>query len=503
MKVVVNGIQVTLDKRNFVAQGGQGSIYVQSDRAFKIYHKPQDVIPSEKVQHLQAIKHPSVIKPEGEILSTKGERIGYAMRFVKDTYTLCQLFPRAFKERHNHLTPEVVLSLVLQLREALVSIHHCKVQVIDFNELNTLVAQNFQTPFIIDVDSFQTPGFPATVIMPSVRDWQTPISKYGEGSDWFSFAVVTFQLFIGIHPYKGGHPTVKSLEDRMKANISVFDKEVSLPRACYTLDTIPPAYRDWYKSVFVNKQRYQPPEDVNAIAVSVPIIRIHRSSKLDIKNEGSVPASLRGRWKRDFLEENLRIDISEIASHLETMYLRSRDKILEVVELPGQKLGTKIITTVMEHASRLYPGVAIQNMLGATYVSVFPRLGTCYQAHIQELDGVKISDAKFENGVLMVVGALKGKYDRYIFRFDESYLHYDHRTVKDITPSGINFTVTDSGICVCLTEEEKLEAFSIKMASKSVKVIEDPTLGGDMELVKFQGGVGFIRGGMLYSMKLR
>jgi hypothetical protein len=505
VKVTVKGIEVSLDKRNFVAQGGQGSVYVKGSRAFKIYHKPKDMIPKQKMGHLSAIPHPSVIKPEDEVCAGKSrKRIGYTMKFVKDTYSLCQLFPRVFKERHG-LTPETVLDLVLQLREALVSIHQCKVQVIDFNELNILVSNDFGTPFVIDADSFQTPGFPATVIMPSVRDWHTPVKDYGEGSDWFSFAVVTFQLFLGIHPYKGRHPKVKGLEERMKANLSVFDKDVGVPKACYSIDTIPAAYQDWYRAVLVDGKRYEPPVDANAVAVSVPIVMIKHSDKLDIREEGTIGVDMReaNRWKKDNLQRELGIAISEDVQFLGTVYIRSRDKILEVTKLPNRKFGTKHVATVMEHASRLYPGVAIQNMLGSTYVSLFPRLGACYQVRLQELDGVKISDAKFEGGVLMVVGAQSGKYDRHIFRFDESYITYDHRTVKDITPSGINFTVTDNGICAVLTEEEKLEAFSARKDSTAVKVIEDPALSGDMELVNHQGGVGFIRNSKLYSMRMK
>jgi hypothetical protein len=504
VKVTVKGIEVALDKRNFVAQGGQGAVYVKGDRAFKIYHQSKDMIPQQKMGHLSAISHPSVIKPEDEILSAKKKRIGYTMKFVKDTYALCQLFPRVFKERHG-LSPDAVLNLVLQLREALLSIHQCKIQVIDFNELNILVANDFKVPFLIDADSYQTPGFPATVIMPSVRDWHTPIEKFGEGSDWFSFAVVTFQLFIGIHPYKGKHPEVKGLEDRMCANLSVFDKDVRMPRACYKIDTIPAAYLDWYRAVLVGGKRHEPPADANAIAVSVPIILVKHSDMLDIQVVREIAMSPNDAriLKRGQVQHELGIPASEAVSHLDTMYLRSRDQVLEVIELPGRKLGTKLVATVMEHASRLYPGVAIQNMLGATYVSLFPRLGACYQLWLSELDGVKISDAKFDGGVLMVVGAKGGQYDRHIFRFDESYITYDHRTVSDITPSGINFVVTDGGICVVLTEEEKLEAFSAKKDAKSVKVIEDPVLGGDMELVKYQGGVGFVRGSKLYSMRMK
>jgi hypothetical protein len=499
VKVLLNNTSISLTKRDFVASGGAGSVYVKGGKAFKIYHKPCDMIPRQKMSYLSAIPFP-VIKPEDEVFSSKQERIGYTMKYLPDTYSLCQLFPRVFKER-NMLSPELVLGLVSQLREALLSIHQCKVQVIDFNELNILISNDFRMPFIIDADSFQTPGFPATYIMPSVRDWHTLVKNYGEGSDWFSFAVVTFQLFIGIHPYKGKHPKIKGLEDRMKANLSVFDKDVRMPKACYTLDTIPAAYKDWYQKVLIDGQRFEPPADANAIAVSVPIIILKHSDMLDIVEIG---AERLPRWTVKTLKNQISTPFSEMAYFNDRVYIRSSDKILmQTHNTFNGQFTFEVVSNVMPHASYLYPGVAVQNMLGSTWVSLFPRPNACYQVKMSELDKLRISDAKFEGGVLMVVGAEGGKYNRHIFRFDEQYQTYDHRTVKDITPAGVNFIVTDSGICVVLTEEEKLEAFSTRKDSKSVKVIEDSALGGDMVLTKYQGGVGFTRNKKLYSMKMK
>ena len=47
------------------------------------------------------------------------------------------------------------------------------------------------------VDSYQTAHYPATAIMPSVRDWKVPLHDFSELSDWFSFAIVSFQVFLG------------------------------------------------------------------------------------------------------------------------------------------------------------------------------------------------------------------------------------------------------------------------------------------------------------------
>ena len=116
---------------------------------------------------------------------------------------------------------------------------------------------------------------------------------------------------------------------------------------------------------------------------------------------------------------------------------------------------------------------------------------------------------------MMVVGAnvnRQGQYDRLVFRFDSEYQGYDLRVVSDISPMGLNFVTLDSGICVCLTEEEKLEAFSAKKDSHRpsggvnkgpMKVVDDEAIDSNMKLLKVTGKVGFERGGKIYIMSLK
>ena len=99
------------------------------------------------------------------------------------------------------------------------------------------------------------------------------------------------------------------------------------------------------------------------------------------------------------------------------------------------------------------------------------------------------------------MAAKRGKYSRFVVRVDEGGSH-DVRKVEDITPTGLNFVVLDTGVCVCLTEDEKLELFSVRLGTTQTKVVEDPILGGDMRLSKRGGEVLFSRGTKVYSMKL-
>lgn len=167
-----------------------------------------------------------------------------------------------------------------------------------------------------------------------------------------------------------------------------------------------------------------------------------------------------------------------------------------------------MVANVLPQASLLFQGGVYQNALGAAYVHLFPKSGTALQVRLPELDGYKVIEAKHDccpdgtGSVLMVVGAKGGKYTRFVYRVDPAGA-YDVRVVTDITPAGLNFVVLDKGICAMLNEEEKLELFSCHRGSAGLKVVEDPTLSGDMILTCRGSEVLFHRGQRVYSLKMR
>lgn len=565
MKVYVKGQpEVTITKSHFVAEGGEGKVYARGQTGYKIYHDPSKAIPLGKIQDLSGISDPNVIRPQNALYTgKKGKHIGHTFRFVKDTWTLCQLFPRAFREREG-FSHEMAIKLVRRLQEGVEAVHKAGVLIVDLNEMNFLVSQDFSTPYFIDVDSYQTARYPATAIMPSVRDPKVQGIDFTDLSDWFSFGIVSFQLLVGIHPFKGKHPTIKGMEDRMLAGVSVFDKTVKVPKVAYPLDVIPDIYRDWYRAMFVDGKRLPPPSGLHGVIIVRPTVRkISGTDNFEIVELHEYPDTIRlvsngganravyagDKWYlgvrmvgnsttpvvvgftakhghpivalQDTSQHTVRfqdlIDSSqpsqptelhadEIMAYGEMIYVRNGDKIFEVTFTEaGNKViaGTRLAANVLEHACRLYEGVAIQNLLGEPHVSLFPRPGACYQAKIPELKGHKIVDAKFDSGVLMVLAAAQGKYHRFVFRFDKDYKSYDIRKVEDVAAVGLNFVTLDSGVCVCLNEDEELELFSCKKGSQSMKTVQDPVLGGDMRLVKDHGQLQFFRGNKLYRMKMK
>jgi len=570
------GTEVNLTQRDFVASGGQAAIYTRNGIAFKIYHNPADALPSGKIAELQAITDPRVIKPENILVDSKGSPLGYTTKFVKDSYVLCQLFPKAFRDRE-HLDHDKVRGLVRQLQEMLENIHKASILAVDYNELNFLVSKGFDKVFAIDVDSYQTAHYPAPALMESVRDWTVKNNAWTQLSDWYSFAVVSFSMFTGIHPFKGQYQGPKAefkgrlpsdpdddpfivTRRRMMNNVSIFDPSVKTPACIYPVTVIPPAYRAWYEAVFAQGKRCLPPSEFGAAVVIVPKVQtVLGAAHLDITEIDSYEGQITGVWSdgshlvvltdkgvwlgkgrtnvgapksaacgfsplagrsvllngdsgiptlinlTDRVGVAFGLNVEEVSSYDGRLYARTTDHVHEVVltDIGSQVIATtKPVVNVLPHATKLHSGVVVQNMLGSVFVSLLSAPGVARQVRIKELDSYKILDARFDSGVLMVVGAKKGKYDRLVFRFDLDN-SYDVRVVSDITPSGLNFVTLDSGVCVCMTEEEKLEVFKTSKGHQAMKVIEDKVLGSDMHLAKQGGTVLFSRGNKLYQMKMK
>lgn len=585
MKVYVQGAGtgVELTQRNFLAAGGQANVFVKGDLAYKVYHDPANAVPQGKIQALAAITDPQVNRPRDILLDAKNAVVGYTARYVKDAFVLAQLFPRAFRDRQG-VTPEMILHLVRKMQEGIAHIHSKGILVVDLNELNFLVSPAFDELHFIDTDSYELPGYPAPVLMDSIRDWtvqRPPGSRHHTWttlSDWWSFAIVSFQLFVGIHPFKGQYkgpkaelraklPTDKPddafavTRRRMQQHVSVLQPDVGMPAAVYPLDSIPDTYRAWYARLFVRGERGAPPllaGTVTTVVMAAPASV--SSAQLEITEMGQYEGTITRLWSngttlvvatdKDVWLDQQRVGApwqphgcgfiaksgrtilastdgslynatdrapagrsaaaSAVSSHGGRIYTLVGEQVLEVElhDMGRIVAANRAVVNVLPHATKLYRGVVVQNLLGSHFVSLLSAAGVARQVRMPELDVYRILDARFDNhaplgGVLMVIGArTDGTYDRLVFRFGEDD-SYDMRVVSNITPAGLNFVVLDSGVCVCLTEDDKLEAFPSKKGSTAMKVVEDKALGGDMILAKHAGSVLFARGNRIYRMKLK
>jgi hypothetical protein len=579
MKVTVKGVgDVNLTQNHFRAAGGQASVYVYQGQAFKIYTDPANAIPDAKFQILKVIADDHVIKPESILLDSKKVPIGYTMKEVPSKHTLGHLFTKTFRDR-NKVSQDNIVTVSAKIWEHVPHIHAAKALMIDFNAMNVLIPDTWDDAYFIDVDSYQVAGYPATFLSPLIRDYSVKSSDgWSELSDWYSYAVLMFQLYTRVHPYGGNHPLTDGMpsqdqmEYRMRNNISAFRTGARLPGCALPFDVIPSNFKDWLKAVLEDGKRLPPPDPRGGPAAviftgpMVPLVvtggnlvisdifdyeewtllqyaesngstlaLITKDGRSRLLHNGqcifegatipgetligftpkkNLPVGLNSYQKKlTFFNysarksEVLEINANDLAKSGDRFYVRNGSRVLEVEfsELANTCLvsASHCVADVLEQASDLYEGVVIQSMIGSIYISLFPQSHRGYQVRVPELDKYKVLEAKFEGGVLMVVGEQAGKYDRLIFRFDPDYLTYDLRKVEDIALTGLNFITLASGVCIVITEEDKLEAFSASKGSKSVKVVDDPAIGNDMRLMIANGRAAFERGHKIYGLSLK
>ena len=569
------GTEINLTQRDFIAKGGEGSIYGKGKVAYKVYEDPKKMIPVAKINDLAVLDHPNIIKPEVVLLDSKNKPIGYTMRLLSDTSVLVSLFTKAFRQR-NAIDDTKMLHLVKELQKLIAFIHSKKILVVDLNEMNFLTDSKFVDIYGIDVNSYQTPNFPATAIMDTIRDRQMQGYNFNENTDWFSWAVLAFQMLIGIHPYRGNHPDFEHLpkdqrlDARMCKNISVFNKDSTFPKVCQPFDVIPPTLRGWFVDVFEKGYRGLPPKDYAAVAVAIAatiksvtgtnrfeihelqefaedIIRVFATPTTTVvltnkhiiigSKKFTLPASnakvaltpktekpivfwIDNGLKAMDLLTNTPLSVPATGSALlendGRVYVQNGTHIIELIiaDFPtGTKILQKEVGKVMDvlGATQLYDGFILQNMLGKYWATIFPVSGQSYQINFAELSDYQIIDAKYEKGIVVVIGkklisnkslSNKGQYDRFVFRLSSDYKDYDVWKTEDVVPSGVNFTVADHGVAVLMTEDEHLEAFSINLGS-SVKRFEDSVLDADMRLVHRGSKILFSKGKKLYSIAMK
>jgi len=444
------------------------------------------------------------------------------------------------------------LGLVEQLRELVAWVHKRGVVIVDLNPMNILVSSDFTQLAMIDVDSWQTAGYPATALQESIRDRHSPTGVFSEGSDWFAFAIVSFQMLIGIHPYKGRHPSVKGLDARMIAGMSVLNPQVKIPPVCYRLLAIPDPLRHWYEGVFHRHERTSPPrvydhgfhdtlhqvstcesvEITELCSFSKPVRHYgeHNGREVVIVGDqvvlgGHVVATLppgpvalgfcgdrpivgwldSGRlelfdvYRKRMIPVTMSCD--EIAEHMGRIYIKSGGLILELLAHPdGDNLMVSTIerARVVPRASRLFGALAVQNLLGSCWISVF-KGEAHFQTRVQELDGAQVVDGRLCGTTAMLLVARSDRFDHVTINFANGFSSYKIQVTHDVVPQSPNVVSLPNGLKVSLFDEGQL---TLSYRGRHRKVLA-PTMTSECRLIAMGGGVGFIHGGTVYRAAMK
>lgn len=560
---------IELLPRNYLTAGGEASIYVQSGKAYKLYHDPtKKMLPIKKMQELAIINNSQVVIPQEVIYDVNnGNPLGYTTSFIDNAEPLLKFFTRTFK-KDNNISFQMINELVKHIQLIVSDVHKSNCLIVDLNELNVLVKINptILTPWFIDTDSYCTPSYKATAVMDSIRDRKcSVVDKNGilhynpnVESDWFSWAVITFWLYTGIHPFRGSHPNYKPKDKQkeMDDGISIFHPGVRVPPSVNDFKVIPHRHLDWYKQVFLKNERGIPPlpDSSTPMLVSTKIVTIQGTDKLTVSeieaydtdimyihqfmgiyyvvtknkifagkkeigtnnskrtmlcsaNDGTLIVASKSGNQVSFNEINSSTPIGTINSSQDMfvrngcVYTITNSKLVEnsFVSFSGKVIHKiKEIENVSVQSATVYNGCVIQNLLGKKYLTLPYKMESCFSKHIAQLDGFRIVDAKSDKNITIVVAEKSGIYYRFVIAFDKKYTDFTVREVKDIVYDTINFCVMDNGLCLLLANDNEIELF---FDNKKVDVIQNPPFDSTMKLFSTSDGIFFVNGNSFHQLK--
>lgn len=294
--------KLTITQKDHVATGGEGSVFVLPAKgiAVKIFSDP-DLAKShgmeDKVNLLSKFgvsNDPAssmICYPKENVYDENQRLAGYIMRIVTGI-PLVKTFSNSWRDQHG-FDDLAATKLVYHMREALGFAHKQGALAVDGNEMNYLVNTGSigkPMPIMIDVDSWAIGPHKATAIMMSIRDFQA--KEFSQLTDWFSWGIVSFQVFTGIHPFKGSNPNFKKadLEGRMRANASVFDPSTTVNSAVRDFKRIPAGLLDWFQATFQQGERSIPPDPTIVQTKAPPMVT--RKLKSVVAPTGSVTHEL-------------------------------------------------------------------------------------------------------------------------------------------------------------------------------------------------------------------
>lgn len=219
-----NGVKYTLDNNKVLGSGGEGQIIpIGGNKVAKLYFKASDALSQTKITELSPLDGNLFIKPQ---IAVTGDYNGYIMEELNlsDYYPIYSLYSPMFANKRG-LPNDYKRVLAEKLIKGIKNAHDNGIVIGDLNPFNIMVNDKLDLKFI-DVDSYQTKSYKHNdKLLEEVRDYYFN-GKVSEDSDYFALSVMVFNLFTGLHPYKGIHKIYRDkLKDREINNISLLNEK--------------------------------------------------------------------------------------------------------------------------------------------------------------------------------------------------------------------------------------------------------------------------------------
>jgi hypothetical protein len=366
--------------------------------------------------------------------------------------------------------------------------------------MNILIGKTFNGVYYIDVDSYQTKSYKCEAVMHNIRDRTFPLGAFNNQSDWFSWSIITFQMYVGLHPYR---IIGVDLDTAMDSNLAVFDKNVKIPNNI-NFNIIPKNLLEYYKNVFLNKNRDIPPESSGAIAIQVTK-PVHNNTNAKTgcnlvgKYDSNIIDAVYRNGNRYILTEKSTYKDNDIIKQQSTKYiLFCGDDLIDIdsdgmvsgnifytiegsnlIQHSFVKFGNNIkdfkstISSVYSNSAKMFHGVVVQELFGR-FIALIPySLDKCTSVKLKELVNCRILDASRQREWLFVSYEQNGNIACAIYKFTKSFENYECVIRNDIKCLSLNVLVKSNGVVILNTGDNDLELFS-ELKGKANKLTNTP-----------------------------
>ncbi len=562
MNVYVNNKKYTLDKQKSIS-GGEGTVYLLKDIAFKIYHESSKMIPLGKFKELNAIKADNVIKPEELIYDERKNVIGYTMKAIYNTVSLSRIVTTDYQNSHN-ISHKDLIKIILNIKDTIANIHKNNCLVVDINDSNILVDHKLNVYFI-DVDSYKTQNYPATALQDYAKDFTVKDYKFSELSDWFSFGLLATKIWIGIHPFMGRWSKYKkrekqnTLEYRSLNNISIFNDDVVYPKTVRSFTMIPKNYYSWFVDIFEKGERKTPPNDLGEFFSSVDELILDEQNNINFKklltNKLPIIRVLQGFRNEVILSNNAIIfqnNITKLKENYTSIVFNSKDEplifkindknqvesynvvkqelnvydqvlsdkiyafnnqlyavnydnfmSLELINFGKETLTIKSSFSIMPYSSQVFDSCIYQNTMGKAFMYLIHDKDTTPLIKFKELDGKKIVNAKYKNNILVVNYKNNFNYTNIIFKVNQFFDKYKVIYHEENDVSNINFTVNDKGVACYIPEDEKMFLFFNQFNNQAIRKIKDGNINLNMKLYSSHSNINVYINNEIYNITMK
>lgn len=535
MKVYVEKYNNTVELPKNCVSGGEGDVYIKDNWAYKIYHDKSKSLTKGKFEELNKLELSNIIKPESLLYDNQHNVIGYMMKAINNCYSLSRLITNDFRNQHN-ISNDSIYKILQKMRETIEHIHQKGCLIVDGNEMNYLVDENFENVYFIDVDSYQTKSYPANAYSNSTLDPLIDKTKnFSKESDWFAFGIISCSLLVGIHPFKGNYKgtsiTVKKgdIRKRMEFKRSIFNPKVVVNSAVRDFSLIPNHYKNWYNNLFEKGLRNSAPLDIfsskanNKIASKIAtfnekvksiniyendlnildfvmhenlmfvkdekkFINIKTKESFKYKNKESnivfinnIPHLIKADKTvkmmnldtKEIIDTNIGSDNVFVISN--RIYTSFNNKLSEL-KLIFNKMCIENSWEVIKENLDFFENIFIQKIGNRNIIYIPYEQSACAIINMPELEGYKVINAMYKNRILNLVVYKNSKYERLIIKFNDIIKSYKIIYKEETDILSINATTLINGVFLSIINDEQIFMTLNKFEKDNINIINDQNI---------------------------